>query len=546
MKYIFITGGVTSSLGKGILSASIGALLQSKGYKVRNKKMDPYLNVDPGTMRPSEHGEVFVTNDGAETDLDLGHYERFTGNFTNKNDSISAGRIYSNVLERERRGDYLGSTIQVIPHVTNEIKAFITNDLTDEDFVICEIGGTVGDIEATPFIEAVRQFINEHNKVGQQKRALSIHLTLIPYLNVVGENKTKPTQHSVRELQSMGIKPDIIVCRAEQEISKTDLDKIALFCNVDVLDVIPAYNISSIYKIPLAYSKQGLDDRIEINFNLPKKQKNINKWQDLELKIDNLKDSVNIAFIVKYFTLQDSYKSIVEAFNHASLNANIKVNLVWIDSSKLENPDVNLQEIFKGCQGIMVGPGFGERGAEGKIRAATYARENNIPYFGICFGMQLAVIEFARSVLGIADATSSEFGPNGTPVVGLITQWQKDGVEQVRDEKSNKGGTMRLGSYPCVISPNTLTSKIYGGATEIKERHRHRYEINTKYIKQFEEKGMIFSGMSPDGKLPEMVEIKGHPWFVGVQFHPELMSQVFTPRPLFIDFIKASLDYKNK
>lgn len=540
MKYIFVTGGVTSSLGKGIVSASLGSLLKARGYKVRNKKMDPYLNVDPGTMSPIQHGEVFVTDDGAETDLDLGHYERFTSNSCNKNDSISAGRIYFNVLEKERRGDYLGETIQVIPHVTNEIKAFIRNDTTDEDFVICEIGGTVGDIEATPFLEAVRQFSNEHGS----KDVLFIHLTLIPYLEAAGEIKTKPTQHSVRELQSLGIKPDILLCRSSHEITEAEKKKIALFCNVDIKDVIAGYDSNSIYKIPLSYHSQGIDDRVLYHFNIKDSKIDVSKWQEVEAKISSPKSEVTVALVGKYTILKDAYKSITEALAHSGMQNSIKININWINSEVFEKENVNYSEVFADTDAILVAPGFGGRGVEGKIKAVNYARINKIPFLGICYGMQMAVIEACRNLLNIKDAISSEFSQSGTHVVGLITEWMKDGEIQKRTTSSNLGGTQRLGSYDCVLKKGSKIAEIYG-SNLIQERHRHRYEVNTKYMAPLEEQGFIFSGISPDGLLPEIIELKDHPWFIGVQFHPELKSKIFAPSPLFISFGKAALDYKN-
>lgn len=547
MKFIFITGGVTSSLGKGVLSATLGALLQAKGYKVRIKKMDPYLNVDPGTMNPKEHGEVFVTEDGAETDLDLGHYERFTGNFTNKHDSISAGKIYFNVIEKERKGDYLGATIQVIPHVTNEIKNFITADLTNEDFVICETGGTVGDIEATPFIEAIRQFIQQQNKPNKSKNAISIHLTLIPYLDVVGESKTKPTQHSVKELQSLGIKPDILVCRASHPVDDHDKNKIALFCNVDPQDVIMAYDTDSLYKIPLQYNAEKIDTRVENAFGIATKPSNLTPWLNLEEKLKTITNTVTIAFVGKYLVLKDSYKSIIEALSHAGLHNNIKVNLKWVNAEELEDESADLSKIFANIGGILVGPGFGNRGVEGKINAINYARTNNIPFFGICLGMQMAIIEFARNKANLTNANSTEFNPNTKhPVVSLITEWQQNNTTVTRTESSNKGGTMRLGAYDCVIKPNTLASKIYNNQAIVQERHRHRYEVDISYKQPLENSGLVFSGMSPDNQLTEIIEFPKNDFFVGVQFHPELKSQIFAPRPLFISFVQASFNHSNK
>ncbi len=542
MKYIFITGGVSSSLGKGIVSASLGALLEARGYKIRLKKMDPYLNVDPGTMNPLEHGEVFITDDGAETDLDLGHYERFTSLRCNKNDSISAGKIYSNVIEKERRGDYLGRTIQVIPHLTEEIKSFIVNDYKQEDFVICEIGGTVGDIEATPFLEAIRQFINEKGR----ENTMIIHLTLLPYIDVAGELKTKPTQHSVRELQSLGLNPNLIVCRSSHNISENEKRKIALFCNVDKQDVISAYDDSSIYRVPLSYHKEGLDLRVLNHFNYKNDKIDLSTWEDLNHKLNNITNKVVIGFIGKYVALPDAYKSLVEALKHASIHQSLSVDIRFINSEDLEADNYDYKNNFADFDGVLVAPGFGGRGVNGKIKAVQYARENNIPFLGICFGMQMAVIEFARNVLKKTTATSSEFdeSKNGEHIVGLMSQWDKDGITHKRDENSNKGGTMRLGSYDCVLTPNSLVAKIYN-TNQITERHRHRYEINVSYKQELEKAGMLISGISPDGKLPEIIEIPSHRWFIGVQFHPELKSKVFQPLPLFSNFIKASYEYKN-
>ncbi len=538
VRYIFVTGGVTSSLGKGIVSASLGALLKARGYKVRNKKMDPYLNIDPGTMSPTQHGEVFVTDDGAETDLDLGHYERFTSNSCNKNDSISAGRIYFNVLEKERKGDFLGETIQVIPHVTNEIKSFIDKDITDEDFLICEIGGTVGDIEATPFLEAVRQFYNEKGK----SKVVFVHVTLVPYLESAGEIKTKPTQHSVREVQSLGIKPDVILCRSSQEISELDKKKIALFCNVDTKDVIAGYNADNIYKVPLYYHKEGLDERVLYHFGIKGNNIDISQWKTIESKIDSYTKNIKIALVGKYTILKDAYKSITEALYHAGIHSGIKVNISWINSELFEEKDPNCGKLFSDIDGIIVAPGFGSRGIEGKIKAVEYARINNIPFLGICFGMQMAVIEASRNLLGIKDATSSEFASSGTAVIGLITEWLKEGVLEKRSLDSYKGGTLRLGLYPFIPMKGSKVSSIYN-ADMIYERHRHRYEVNTKYRSKLEEKGFIFSGMSPDNILPETIELKNHRWFIGVQFHPELRSKIFEPHPLFLSYVQAVAEY---
>ena len=543
VKYIFITGGVSSSLGKGIVSASLGALLESRGYKIRIKKMDPYLNVDPGTMSPVQHGEVFVTNDGAETDLDLGHYERFTSVVCNKNDSISAGKIYFNVLKKERDGDYLGNTIQVIPHVTDEIKNFISNDLKNEDFVICEIGGTVGDIEATPFLEAVRQFINDKGR----ENAMIIHLTLLPYLEVAGELKTKPTQHSVRDMQSLGLSPNILVCRSSQHISDNEKNKIALFCNVDKNNVIAGYDSASIYNVPLSYHNEGLDSQVINYFKISNKDIDLFKWKDLDAKLKNIKNSVCIAFIGKYISLKDAYKSLIEALNHAGIYHNLKVDIKWINSEDLELENIDLTKMFCGVDGILVAPGFGGRGVDGKINAVKYARINNIPFFGICYGMQMSVIEFCRNVLNIKNATSEEFDPENKDehIVGLINEWDSEDGVQLRSSSSQKGGTMRLGSYDCNLVENSLIKSIYG-IDKISERHRHRYEINIKYKNQLESHGMKISGISPDGKLPEIIELVNHRWFVGVQFHPELKSKIFNPHPLFLSFIDVCCKYKKE
>jgi len=540
VKYIFITGGVTSSLGKGIVSATLGALLKARGYKVRIKKMDPYLNVDPGTMSPFQHGEVFVTEDGAETDLDLGHYERFTSNNCNKNDSISAGRIYFNVLEKERRGVYLGSTIQVIPHVTNEIKDFIVNDLTNEDFVICEIGGTVGDIEANPFLEALRQFVNEKGK----ENVLVIHLTLIPYLPSADELKTKPTQHSVRQLQSLGISPDIILCRSSYNITDNEKKKISLFCNIKEEDVIPTYDCSNIYKIPLSYHYYGLDTRVLHYFKITDSKIDLSKWQEITLKIDEVKDTVEIALVGKYTALKDSYKSIIEAFNHVGIHNNLKINIRWINSEDIQTSE-DLTNLFHNIDGILVAPGFGDRGIEGKIKAIQYVREKNIPFLGICLGMQAMVIEYARNVLGMQDAISTEMANQGTPVIALMSEWIQGNSLQTRHENSNKGGTLRLGSYPCVLAENSKAYEIYG-VPVIHERHRHRYEVNNNYTGMLEEKGLIFSGKSPNGILMEIAELPSHRWFIGVQFHPELKSRIFTPHPLFNSFIQETYKFKQE
>lgn len=534
-RYIFITGGVVSSLGKGLGSAALGALLQARGYKVRLCKLDPYLNVDPGTMSPFQHGEVFVTDDGAETDLDLGHYERFTGVPAKATDNITTGRIYTNVLQKERRGDYLGATIQVIPHITNEIKDFIREKEGSADFVLCEVGGTVGDIESLPFLEAIRQFSNE---VGQN-RAIFIHVTLLPYIPAAGELKTKPTQHSVKELMSYGIRPQILLCRADRQIDQEECRKIALFCNLDQKKVIPALDVSSIYEVPLTYHREGLDREVMDSFGITdSKEPDLSKWQNIVNGIKTPEGDVTIAVVGKYTNLADSYKSLNEALIHGGIANKVKVKLKFIEAEvfERENPETHLE----GVHGILVPGGFGERGAEGKIRAAQYARERKIPYFGICFGLQMAVIEAARNLCGLADATSTEFRQTPHPVVGIMTEWVKGNAKEERSSKDDLGGTMRLGAYPCSLGKDTLARKVYG-SNDISERHRHRYEVNINYREQLEAKGMIFSGLSPDGKLPEICEHKDHPWFIGVQFHPELKSKPFDPHPLFISFIGAAV-----
>ncbi len=532
MHYVFITGGVASSLGKGIASASIATLLKSRKFKVRIRKLDPYLNVDPGTMSPYQHGEVYVTDDGAETDLDLGHYERFTNQSAKKTDSVSSGKIYSNVLSKERRGEYLGATIQVIPHVTNEIKNFINSDLNKEDIVIYEIGGTVGDIESLPFLEAIRQIRND--------RSISsalIHMTYIPYLSSAGELKTKPTQHSVKELLNAGIQPDIIMCRSEKPIDKESISKISLFCNVKKDSVIPALNAKSIYEVPSLYSKFGLDKILlkHLNFKISKYPLNLNPWNNLIKKISIQKNSVTIGVVGKYTNLKDSYKSLNEALVHGGIENSTKVEIKWINAEKLTKKNI-IQQLNK-CHGILVPGGFGLRGIEGKIEAIRYSRENNIPYFGICLGMQLAVIEIARNVLNLKDANSSEFKSTSKSVVGLMTEWVKGNKIERRNINSNKGGTMRLGSFRAKLKKNSKVYSIYKKLV-ISERHRHRYEVNEKYIPKFNKNGYVFSGMSPDGILPEVLESEHHKWFIGVQFHPELKSRPLTPHPLFVSFIK--------
>ncbi|WP_323037868.1 CTP synthase [Pararhodobacter sp.] len=540
-RYVFITGGVVSSLGKGLASAALGALLQARGFTVRLRKLDPYLNVDPGTMSPFEHGEVFVTDDGAETDLDLGHYERFTGVPARKTDSISSGRIYTNVLEKERRGDYLGKTIQVIPHVTNEIKDFLHIGDDEVDFMLCEIGGTVGDIEGLPFFEAIRQFTHERPR-GE---TILMHLTLLPYLAASRELKTKPTQHSVKELQSIGLKPDILVCRSEHPIPEKEREKIALFCNVRKDAVIPAYDLKSIYEAPLAYHAAGLDQAVLDAFGItPAPRPNLTRWEDVRDRLTHAEGDVRVAIVGKYTQLEDAYKSIAEALTHGGMANRVRVKAEWIDAEIFEREDASA--LLEGFHAILVPGGFGERGTEGKIRAAQWAREKKIPYLGICLGMQMAVIEAARNLAGIKDAGSEEFdheagGRRFTPVVYHLKEWVQGNHIVERKLGDDKGGTMRLGAYDAVLDPDSRVAGIYG-ATRIEERHRHRYEVDIKYRDKLENTGMVFSGMSPDGKLPEIVEYQDHPWFIGVQFHPELKSKPFAPHPLFADFVRAALD----
>lgn len=539
-RYIFITGGVVSSLGKGLASAALGAVLQARGYKVRLRKLDPYLNVDPGTMSPYQHGEVYVTDDGAETDLDLGHYERFTGVAARKSDNITTGRIYSNVIQKERRGDYLGATVQVIPHITNEIKDFIAADNDDADFVLCEVGGTVGDIESLPFLEAIRQFGND---IGHQN-ALYIHVTLMPYIPAAGELKTKPTQHSVKELLSVGIQPAILLVRADREIPADECRKIAQFCNVRPERVIPALDVSSIYEVPLSYHAAGLDTEVLKYFELDASQKpDLSRWHDIMQRIRQPEGEVTIGVVGKYTSLLDSYKSLNEALIHGGFANNVKVRVNWLNAEVFEKDDAVQQ--LENVDGILVPGGFGERGTEGKVRAVQFARERKIPFFGICLGMQMAVIECARNQAGLNDVGSSEFGKYGNPVVGLMTEWVKgDGNEKRPSGGGDLGGTMRLGAYPANLNAGSRAAEVYG-SMQISERHRHRYEVNTTYKAQLENKGLIFSGMSPDGRLPEIVERPDHPWFVGVQFHPELKSKPFAPHPLFTSFIRAARE-KNR
>ncbi|MFT6106505.1 MAG: CTP synthase [Rickettsiales bacterium] len=533
-RFIFITGGVVSSLGKGLASASLAALLQARGYTVRLRKLDPYLNVDPGTMSPTQHGEVFVTEDGAETDLDLGHYERFTAVDAKKTDSVSAGQIYQKLINKERKGDYLGGTVQVIPHVTDLIKEFILNDVEDVDFALCEIGGTVGDIEALPFFEAIRQLGFE---LGPAKCAF-LHLTFLPYIAFAGELKSKPTQHSVKELRSIGIQPSILLCRAEQEIPESQIQKIAKMCSVPQENVIFAPNAKSIYEVPNVYHNQKLDTQILKFFNLDTIDKpDLTKWKSIVKSIDNIKGSVTIAIVGKYIDHKDSYKSLLEAIDHASISLGYKANIKWVNA---RNANKNIISDLQDVDAILVPGGFGEDGTEGKIKMINYARINKIPYFGICFGMQMAVIEYARNVLKIADATSSEIKTGGTHLVGVMEEWQSEDGKKINKKSLNLGGTMRLGAYPCDLKKNTLARKIYENDS-ISERHRHRFEVNTNYKEQLEKAGLEFSGMSPDGKLTEIVEIKDHPFFIGVQFHPELKSRPFAPHPIFVSFVKAAI-----
>ena len=535
-RFIFITGGVVSSLGKGLGSAAIAALLQARGYSVRLRKLDPYLNVDPGTMSPTQHGEVFVTDDGAETDLDLGHYERFTGVGNRRTDNVTTGRIYSDVLAKERRGDYLGATIQVIPHVTDAIKAFVRANLDDEDFVLCEIGGTVGDIESLPFLEAIRQLGNELGREG----SCFVQVTLVPYIKAAGELKTKPTQHSVKELQSVGIQPDILMCRTEQDMPDEQRGKIGLFCNVREEAVILAHDVSNIYEVPLAYHEQGLDKQICRHFGLEYEKPDLTRWENINQAIKNPEGEVNIAIVGKYVSLQDSYKSLTEALTHGGIANRQKVNMTWLDSELLETDDDGVVASYLGtADAILVPGGFGERGAQGKIRAIQFAREKNVPYLGICFGMQMAVLETARNLCGLAEASSTEFGPTKEPIVGLMTEWNVGNELTRRAEDDDLGGTMRLGAYDCVLEEGSLAIENYG-QVDISERHRHRYEVNVAYRETLEKAGMKISGISPDGRLPEIVERPDHPFFIAVQFHPELKSRPFEPHPLFSGFVNAA------
>jgi CTP synthase len=536
-RYIFITGGVVSSLGKGLASAALGALLQARGYRVRLRKLDPYLNVDPGTMSPYQHGEVFVTDDGAETDLDLGHYERFTGRPAVRQDNITTGRIYQEILAKERRGDYLGATIQVVPHVTNAIKEFIRDGNEGYDFVLCEIGGTVGDIEGLPFFEAIRQLGNDLPR----NHAIYIHLTLLPFITGAGELKTKPTQHSVKELRSIGIQPDILLCRSDRPIPKEERRKLGLFCNVRESAVIEALDADSIYAVPEAYHEAGLDREVLSAFGIePKGEPDLARWQLINERIRNPEGKVTIAIVGKYTGLKDAYKSLIEALSHGGIANKVRVDLDWIESEVFEREDP--VPFLEHVNGILVPGGFGQRGAEGKIRAARFARERQVPYFGICFGMQMAVVEAARNLCGIEEANSTEFGATPEPVVGLMTEWMKGNELQTRGLDADLGGTMRLGAYPALLQRGSRVSRIYDGSTEISERHRHRYEVNTSYKGRLEQHGMRFSGMSPDGLLPEMIEYEDHPWFIGVQFHPELKSRPFEPHPLFASFVGAAVE----
>ena len=540
-RFIFITGGVVSSLGKGLASAALGALLQARGYSVRLRKLDPYLNVDPGTMSPFEHGEVFVTNDGAETDLDLGHYERFTGVSARMTDSVSSGRIYSDVLEKERRGNYLGKTIQVIPHVTDEIKEFIKIGEDEVDFMLCEIGGTVGDIEGLPFFEAIRQFSQDK----QRGECIFMHLTLLPYVKASGELKTKPTQHSVKELRSIGISPDILVCRSEGSIPQKEREKLALFCNVRPESVISAKDLNSIYEAPISYHNEGLDQAVLDAFNItPAPKPDLSKWEDVKDRLNNPEGHVNVAIVGKYTQLEDAYKSIAEALTHGGMANRLEVKINWVDAETFEKEDPEIY--LSGFHAILVPGGFGERGTEGKIMAAKFAREHKIPYLGICLGMQTAVIESARNMAGISNAGSEEFDHEAgkrrfEPIIYHLKEWIQGNHKVSRKVEDDKGGTMRLGAYSAVLAEGSCVAKIYN-STSIEERHRHRYEVDVKYRKELEKSGLIFSGMSPDGRLPEIVELSDHPWFIGVQFHPELKSKPFDPHPLFRDFIKAAKD----
>jgi len=536
-RYIFITGGVVSSLGKGLASAALGAALQARGFSVRLRKLDPYINVDPGTMSPYQHGEVFVTDDGAETDLDLGHYERFTCVSAKQSDNITTGRIYSDVIAKERRGDYLGATIQVIPHITDAIKAFVVNHDEEEDFMLVEIGGTVGDIESTPFLEAIRQLGNELGR----NNVMYIHLTLLPWIPTAGELKTKPTQHSVKELLAVGIQADMLLCRAERPIPEGERKKISLFCNVQSDAVIPALDVSSIYQVPISYHEQGMDDQVCKHFGITDApEPDLSRWQEIVDRVTSPEGEVTIAVVGKYVELLDAYKSLAEALTHGGIANAVKVNMQWIDAEIFEEDEDSILHNLEGVHGILVPGGFGERGTEGKIKAVQFAREHNIPYFGICLGMQMAVVEAARNMAGLSGAGSSELGKTTEPVVGLMTEWASEGMLEKRAKDGDLGGTMRLGAYECTLKKGSKAFEIYGQSI-ISERHRHRYEVNMTYKGQLEKAGLIFSGMSPDGVLPEIVEWPDHPWFVAVQFHPELKSRPFEPHPLFVSFIEAAV-----
>ena len=535
-RYVFITGGVVSSLGKGIASAALAALLQARGYSVRLRKLDPYLNVDPGTMSPYQHGEVFVTDDGAETDLDLGHYERFTGRSANRHDNITTGRIYQEIIIKERRGDYLGGTVQVIPHVTDAIKQFILDGNEAFDFVLCEIGGTVGDIEGLPFFEAIRQLGNDLPR----RHAVYIHLTLMPWIASAGELKTKPTQHSVRELREIGIQPDILLARADRPIPSDERRKLSLFCNVRPSAVIQALDVDNIYEVPIAYHSEGLDDEVLAAFGISDApMPDLGRWHDIGRAIRDHEGEVTVAVVGKYTGLQDAYKSLVQALHHGGIANTVKVNIDWIESETLEENGKMLQRL-DAADAVLVPGGFGKRGSEGMIAAAGFARQRKLPFFGICFGMQLAMVEAARNVAGISEASSTEFGPTPEPIVGLMTEWMRGNVLEKRDRESDLGGTMRLGAYPAILERGSKIAGIYG-ATEISERHRHRYEININYRGRLEQHGLRFAGLSPDGLLPETVEYVDHPWFIGVQYHPELKSRPFAPHPLFASFIEAAV-----
>ncbi len=534
-RLIFITGGVVSSLGKGLASAALGALLQARGYKVRLRKLDPYLNVDPGTMSPFQHGEVYVTDDGAETDLDLGHYERFTGVSALKSDNVTSGRIYSQVIEKERKGGYLGRTVQVIPHVTDMIKEFVLADTDGLDFLLVEIGGTVGDIEGLPFFEAIRQL---HNDLGRGQTAF-IHLTLVPYIEAAGELKTKPTQHSVKELRAIGIQPDILLCRASHPIPDEERRKIGLFCNLPAERVIPALDLDTIYRVPLAYHQVGLDTQLLKVFGLDNAPlPDLARWQDVVERVKNPEGDVRIAVVGKYMQVKDSYKSLSEALAHGGLANNVRVHLDWIDSEVFERDDA--AAFLENVSGILVPGGFGERGTEGKIEAVKFARERKVPFFGICYGLHMAVIEAARDLAGLEGAGTTEIGKPKHPVIGLMTEWTKGNEKETRSADGDLGGTMRLGAYPARLTPGSKVAEVYG-ATEISERHRHRYEVNVNYAEQLAKHGMTVSGWSPDGSLPEIMEIPDHPWFIGVQFHPELKSRPLEPHPLFTSFIAAAV-----